>query len=158
MSINNSVAMIIFLCLICFSIYAKINVYFFFSRWSPKMARKWFLGKVASRLCTYPAGHKFVEITLSCTVSEINVLLRFMQKFKMAAKTGGKTIFGKSRQLILRIPCWSKFCQNHSISHGFWDKCVFWFYTKMVVKCCFFFGGVRLTVELSRYPEGQKFR
>ena len=34
-----------------------------------------------------------VEIALSCSISEINVFLRFMQKFKMAAKSGGKTIF-----------------------------------------------------------------
>ena len=35
----------------------------------------------------------FVEITLSRTVSEINALLRFTQKFKMATKSGGKVIF-----------------------------------------------------------------
>ena len=37
----------------------------------------------------------FVEIALSCTISQINALLRFMQKFKMAAKSGRKTIFCK---------------------------------------------------------------
>ena len=37
----------------------------------------------------------FVEIAVSHTVSKINALLRFMQKFKMAAKSGGKTIFVK---------------------------------------------------------------
>ena len=40
----------------------------------------------------------FVEISLSYTISEINGLLRFMQKFKMATKSGMKAIFGKSRQ------------------------------------------------------------
>ena len=40
----------------------------------------------------------FIEIALSCTISKINAFLRFMQKFKMAAKNGGKTIFGESRQ------------------------------------------------------------
>ena len=46
-----------------------------------------------------PWGYKnFDEITLSHIVSKINVFLRvFTQKFKMAAKSGGKTIF--SRQL-----------------------------------------------------------
>ena len=34
-----------------------------------------------------------VEIALSRTVSSINALLRFTQKFKMAAKSGGKVIF-----------------------------------------------------------------
>ena len=40
----------------------------------------------------------FVKIALSHTVSEINVLLHFMQNFKMAAKSGGKAIFAKSCQ------------------------------------------------------------
>ena len=40
----------------------------------------------------------FVEIALSRSVSEMNTFLHFTQKFKMAAKSGGKTIFGKSCQ------------------------------------------------------------
>ena len=43
----------------------------------------------------------FVEIALSGTVSEINAFLCFTQKFKMAAKNGGKTIFEKSHQYTL---------------------------------------------------------
>ena len=39
---------------------------------------------------------KFTEIALSHTVSKINAFLHFTQKFKMAAKNGGKTIFEKS--------------------------------------------------------------
>ena len=39
---------------------------------------------------------KFVEISLSRTVSEINAFLHFSQKFKMAAKSGGKMLFCKS--------------------------------------------------------------
>ena len=39
----------------------------------------------------------FVEIALSHSVSEINRFLSLMQKFKMAAKSGGKTIFAKIR-------------------------------------------------------------
>ena len=46
----------------------------------------------------------FAKITASFTFCEINVLLHFMQKFKMAAKNGGKTIFGKSHQLTLGMP------------------------------------------------------
>ena len=46
----------------------------------------------------------FDEIALSCIVSEMNVFLHFTQKVKMAAKNGGKTIFGKSRQSTLKIP------------------------------------------------------
>ena len=37
----------------------------------------------------------FVEIALSRTIFEINAFLRFTQKFKMAAKNGGKTIFSE---------------------------------------------------------------
>ena len=35
----------------------------------------------------------FVEIDLSCTISKTNALLRFTQKFKMAAKNVGKAIW-----------------------------------------------------------------
>ena len=67
-----------------------------------------YLKKIASRLCRCPGGQKFVEIVLSPTVSEINVFLRFTQKFKMATKNGGKMIFEKSSQLTLQIPWGSK--------------------------------------------------
>ena len=41
----------------------------------------------------------FIEIALSCTISEINVFLHFSQKFKMAAKNSrNRFFFGKSRQ------------------------------------------------------------
>ena len=40
----------------------------------------------------------FVENALSRSVSEINTFLRLTLKFKMAAKSGGKMIFAKSRQ------------------------------------------------------------
>ena len=40
----------------------------------------------------------FVKIALSDSVSEINTSLHLMQKFKMAAKRRGKTIFAKSHQ------------------------------------------------------------
>ena len=36
-----------------------------------------------------------IEIALSRSVSEIKAFLRIMQKFKMAAKSGWKTIFAK---------------------------------------------------------------
>ena len=48
----------------------------------------------------------FDEIAVSHTVAEINVFLRFTQKFKMVAKNGRITIFGKTRQSNLGIP-WS---------------------------------------------------
>ena len=40
----------------------------------------------------------FVEIALSRSISKINVFLHFTQKFKMAAESGGTTIFRKSCQ------------------------------------------------------------
>ena len=42
-------------------------------------------------------GIKFSEIALPNTVSEINVLLHFTQKFKLTTKNG-TMIFGKSQQ------------------------------------------------------------
>ena len=63
MSINEFVEMTIFLCLICFSIYDKMQGFI-------------------------DESGLFIFFIYS---------LRFMQKFKMAAKSGGKTIFGKSR-------------------------------------------------------------
>ena len=39
----------------------------------------------------------FVEISLSCSIPEINTFFSVLCKFKMAVKSGGKTIFGKSR-------------------------------------------------------------
>ena len=42
-------------------------------------------------------GKNFVKISLACYVSEINAFLLFTQKFKIATKSCGKTIFGKSR-------------------------------------------------------------
>ena len=110
MSINQFVEMTIFLCLICFSIYDKMQgfidesglfifllIYYLFiffilcrnSRWPPKVAGKRFLRKVASRLCRYPVG----QIALSRSVSKINAFLCLTQKFKMAAKSGGKMFF-----------------------------------------------------------------
>ena len=57
----------------------------------------------------YTVGvQNFVEIALPRTVSKINAFLHFTQKFKMAAKSGGKAIFAKSRQKTLHIPCGSK--------------------------------------------------
>ena len=50
----------------------------------------------------------FVEITLACSISKINAFLCFMQKFKMAPKSGGNTIFAEAYKYTLQIPCGSK--------------------------------------------------
>ena len=60
------------------------------------MAGKQFLGKVTSRLCIYPLGKNLHKIALSHTVIEINTFLHLTQKFRMAAKNGGKNnVLGK---------------------------------------------------------------
>ena len=48
----------------------------------------------------------------------------------MAAKNGGKKIFGKTGQWTQQIPCGSKILAK-SISHRFRDKCVFAFYAEI---------------------------
>ena len=44
------------------------------------------------------ASKNFVEIATAHSVPEISMFLRFMQKFKMAAESGGKTKFEKDSQ------------------------------------------------------------
>ena len=84
--------------------------------------------KIATKLCRYLRVKNIVEITLSRSVSKINGFLCLTQKFKMAAKSGRKTIFGKSRQVTLQIPCRSKIA---CISLHFRDKRVFAFYAEI---------------------------
>ena len=50
----------------------------------------------------------FVEIALSRTISEINALLHFTQKFKMAAKSGGKVIFCEKLPVDSAYTLWVK--------------------------------------------------
>ena len=66
MSINQFVKMTVFLCLICFFIYDKMQ--------------------------------GFLDEAGLFIFYLFNYFLRFMQKFKMATKSGGKTIFAKKRQ------------------------------------------------------------
>ena len=74
----------------------------------------------------------FVEIALSHTVSKMSVLLRFTQKFKRAAKSGGKAIFVKKSPVDSAYILWDKnFCQNRSITHRFRDKCVLTFHAEI---------------------------
>ena len=76
----------------------------------------------------------FVEITLSCSVSMINMFLHFTQKFKMAAKMA-KNDFWKKQSDACQYPGGKKFCRNRSISHNFQDKCIFAFYTEFQDDC-----------------------
>ena len=73
-----------------------------------KNDRKMLFGKNAflnHLIVQIPSGVKnFAEITLSHTVSEINVFLHSTQKFKMANKDGGKMTYGKNCHVTLQIP------------------------------------------------------
>ena len=54
----------------------------------------------------------FVEIAVSCTVSEINTILCFTYTFKMAAKNGVKPFFAKTP----RIKSFIKIALSHTVS------------------------------------------
>ena len=77
----------------------------------------------------------FVEIALSCSVSDINRFLRLTQKFKTAAKSGRKTIFWKIASRLCRYPVGQTFCRNRSISLRFQDKQVFVFNAEIQDGC-----------------------
>ena len=100
MIINEFVEMTIFLCLICFSIYDKMQgfiyesglfnflfiYFFFFFAFYAEM-------KKDGDFCKSPVDSadtlwvkSFVKIALSCSVSEINMFLHFTQKFKIPAR------------------------------------------------------------------------
>ena len=122
MSINEFVEMTIFLCLICFSIYDimqgfidESGLFIFFLAFYTEIqdgCQKWrendFCEKSPENSVDTLWVKNFVEIALSDSVSEINAFLRLTQKFKMAAKSGGKTIFEENCQKSLQIPCGSK--------------------------------------------------
>ena len=122
MSITEFVEMTVFLCLICFSIYDKMQgfldesglfifLFIFFlcvcvlcrnSKWPPKVVGKRFLGKIASSPADTLWVKNFVKIARSRSISEINRFLRLMQKFKMTPKNQipcGSTISSKSLYL-----------------------------------------------------------
>ena len=85
------------------------------SRWPQKKQDNNFRKKVPDDSACILRDKNFVLITLTCTVSEINEFLWFMQKFK-TAKTGGKTIFGKTWQMTLLIP-WAKIFVQIALSY-----------------------------------------
>ena len=116
MSINQFVKMTVFLCLICFSIYDKMQGFLdesglfiflfifcgFFYAEIQNGHQKWrendFWEKSPVDSADNLQVNNFVEIAPSRSISEINRFLRFTQKFKMAAKSGKKTIFVKSQE------------------------------------------------------------
>ena len=113
-------------------------IFFFFfafyagnSRWGSNMVEKRFLGKKPSDSADTLQVKNFVKIDLCCTVSEIIVLLRFTQKFKMAAKNGRENDFWGKSPVDCRYPVGQKFCQNRFILHSYRDECLFHFYAEI---------------------------
>ena len=77
----------------------KINAFFHFTQKFKMATKKWRQSDFCKMSPVHSADtlwvQNFVKIALSRTVCEINTFLRFTQKFKMAAKSGGKAIFFK---------------------------------------------------------------
>ena len=78
-----------------------------------KMATKSVGGNYFCKKSSADSAHtlwakNFVEIALSCSVTEINAFLRLMQKFKMAAKSGRKTIFWEKSPVHSPDTLWVK--------------------------------------------------
>ena len=90
----------------------KINAFFCVlrrnSRWLPKMAGKDFCEKSSVDSADNLQVRNFVEITLSQTVSQINVFCVLHRNSRWSSKNGGKVIFAKYHQYTLQIPCGSK--------------------------------------------------
>ena len=81
-----------------FSVLLKI------SRWPTKNGGKVNFAKCCQYTLQIPCGSKILSKSLYLAVfnkCEINAFLHFTQKFKMAAKSGGKVIFVKSPQYTL---------------------------------------------------------
>ena len=113
-SINQFVEITVFLCLICFSIYDKMQgfldesglffIYLFILRYAEIQNghQKWRENDFWEKSTVDTADNlwvkSFMEIALSCSISEINRFLHFTQKFKMATKSGGKKIYAKKCQ------------------------------------------------------------
>ena len=109
MSINEFVEMTIFLCLICFSIYDKMQsfidesglyIYLFSFAFYPEIQdghQKWRENNFCEKSPVDSADKlqvkNSVEITLFRSVSKINTFLCLTQNFKMATKSGGKMFF-----------------------------------------------------------------
>ena len=119
MNINDFVEMTVFLCLICFSIYAKmqgfvdkcvcfVSVCFMLKfKMATKNARKTIFEKSPVDSADTLGLKNFVEITLRCTISEIIV---FTQKFKIAFRIAGNRLLRKVASRLCRYPMGQKFC------------------------------------------------
>ena len=100
----------------------------------------------------------FIEITLAHSVPEIDTFFWFTQKFKMAAKSGGKQFLPTLASRVCRYPASQKFRQNRSSSLCFRDKRVLRRYSRWLPKVTGNQFGGKLVSKLCRYPLGQKFQ
>ena len=109
MSTIDFIEMTILLCLICFSIYGKMQGFvdecvFFLCvyvcctqkfKMAAKMVGKRFLGKVTSTICRYPGGQKFRRNRFISHRFQDKSAFAFDAEVQLTAKNGGKTIFGE---------------------------------------------------------------
>ena len=69
-----------------------------------------------------PGIKKFVKIAQSHTVSEINSILHFTQKFKMATKNGGKKchdcVYPTDQKICPNLSILDLFCETLKIFHS----------------------------------------
>ena len=133
MSINQFVEMTVFLCLICFfSIYDKMQgfldesgLFIYFLAFYAEIQnghQKWLENDFWEKSKVDSADNlrvkNFVEIALSRSISKINGFLRFTQKFKMATKSGRKTIFVKKTPVDSADTLWIKNFVEIALSHS----------------------------------------
>ena len=104
----------------------------------------------------------FAKIAPSPSVSEINAFLRFTQKFKMAAKSGGKKLFCKKLPVDSADTLWVKNFIEIALSHPVSETNVFFaFYAEiqdgrqMWRENNF---GEKVASRICRYPVDKKFR
>ena len=86
----------------------KIIIFLHFMQKFNMAAKKWrendFWQNIADDSVYILRVKNFIEMAVSRTVAKIIVFLHFTQKFNMAVKNGGKSIFDKKVQITQNIP------------------------------------------------------
>ena len=130
--------MTIFVCLICFSIYPKIQGFVhecvFFLRFMQKFkmgvknGRKMTFGR---RLCKYHAGQKISSKLILHHFRDLSACAFYAEIQDGRQTCRGKHFLEKVIGKLCSYPAGQKFRRNCSISHSFRDKCVFVFYAEI---------------------------
>ena len=98
------------------------------SRWLPKVAGKRFLGKVASRLCRYPAHKKFRQNrSISLRFRGKHVFAFYAEIHDGCQKWRENVLLQKVASRLCRYPVGQKIRRNRSISLHFQNKRFFCF-------------------------------